>query len=73
MQDMQYMLVVALMAIAVIGLVANPSVSEQICLKNSNFESKNKGQQGEISDVKVGGMGASNDADINNRCYAVAA
>lgn len=35
---------------------------------------KNKVYQGEHeSDVKGGGLNAPNDADINNRCYAVAA
>lgn len=73
MQKEQYTLVVIVIAIVTVGLVVNPALSEQICPKNSNFELENKGQQGELKfNVKGGGLSAPNDADIDNRCYAIA-
>jgi len=68
------MLLVVVMAVMAVGLVAMPSLSEQALSKNFVSESKNKGQQGELKfDVKGGGLQAPNDANINNRSYAVAA
>ena len=68
------MFAVVVIAIVAVGLLAMPALSEYVYAGNFVSESKNKGQQGELKfDVKGGGLQAPNDANINNRSYAVAA